>query len=195
MTTNLELLLDYCNRGLITNKKKYQNQDIWLKIIDLTLEISDVFSVANGKKPLAALDFSAYGISKLRKRNKELINQIIDFSNQKGVKALHNKKKGGMYLKTIFYLEENYQKALNLMGILWYANKDCKSLIDYHVMIGLSLGYDEDNIQYFIKQNCNNDIDMSKINEIKNKLEVMKVTLEDLNKIHDIVVLDTIKNI
>ena len=36
---------------------------------------------------------------------------------------------------------------------------------------------------------------MSKIKEIKNKLEVMKVTLEDLNKIHDIVVLDTIKNI
>ena len=62
-------------------------------------------------------------------------------------------------------------------------------------MIGLSLGYDEDNIQYFIKKNCNYDIDMSKINEIKNKLEVMKVTLEDLNKIHDIVVLDTIKNI
>ena len=30
---------------------------------------------------------------------------------------------------------------------------------------------------------------MSKIKEIKNKLEVIKVTLEDLNKIHDIIVL------
>jgi hypothetical protein len=193
MTTNLELLQDYCNSGLVTNKKKDKNHDIWLKFKGL--EMSDLYSVASGKKPLAALDFSENGISKIIKRDKELVNQIIDFSNKKGVKAIHIKKECRFYLKTIFYLEENYQKALNLMGILWYENKDCKSLIDYHVMTGLSLGYDEDNIQYFIKKNCNYDIDMSKINEIKNKLKVMKVTLEDLNQIHNIVVLDTIKNI
>ena len=122
MTTNLELLLDYCNRGLVTNKKKDKNHDIWLKIKGL--EMSDLYSVASGKKPLAALDFSENGISKLIKRDKELINQIIDFSNKKGVKVIHIKKECRFYLKTIFYLEENYQKALNLMGILWYENKD-----------------------------------------------------------------------
>ena len=50
-------------------------------------------------------------------------------------------------------------------------------------------------IYNILKKNCNYDIDMSKINEIKNKLKVIKVTLEDLNQIHNIVVLDTIKNI
>ena len=40
-----------------------------------------------------------------------MINKIIDLGNSYGLKYLHHTKTGGMYLKSIFFLEENYQNA------------------------------------------------------------------------------------
>ena len=88
-----------CDYGLIS-KDKLSNI---FTILDKKLgEFIEVYCVAKDKKPLAALDFSTRGKNLLRKLDKSLINKVIQYSNYKNVKALHNKKTGGMYLKTIF---------------------------------------------------------------------------------------------
>jgi len=148
-------------------------------------EISDVYSVSKGNKELAALDFSAYGKNKLKKLNLKLINKVIDYCNCRGVQILHNTKTGGNYLKTIFFLPHNYDKALKLMNILWYPNSNIPDNM-FHVSIGLLLGYDIDNIIYISKLSKLN-ITKKDILSIKKKINKMKITLEDLQGKYKIV--------
>ena len=62
---------------------------------------------------------------KLRKNyDVKLINHVLSYTNSKNVQYLHNTKTGGMYLKSIFFLPENYQNALKLMYILWYSDSN-----------------------------------------------------------------------
>jgi hypothetical protein len=50
-----------------------------------------------------------------------------------------------MYLKTVFFLPTNYNKALLLMHILWnYSKSDAQE--EYGYMIGTLLGYSIENI-------------------------------------------------
>ena len=105
---------------------------------------------------------------------------------------LHNTKKGGMYLKTIFFLPHNYNKALKLMNILWYP-----SSIPYNmhtVSNGLLLGYDKDNIIY-ISHRDKIYIKKKDILSVQKKINKMKVTLDDLQGIHKIVYKTNIPNI
>ena len=98
---------------------------------------------------------------------------------------LHNTKNGGMYLKTIFFLPHNYNKALKLMKILWYS----ESSIPYNmhtVSIGLLLGYDKDNIIY-ISHRDKLYITKKDIQNIKKKIDKMKVTLTELQGTYKIV--------
>jgi len=183
--------------------KKYHNlvdkglvsKDVNLKLQELNNkigEISDIYAVANNNKPLATLDFSSLGKRKLKKKDSVLINKIIDYCNYKGVQMLHNTKKGGMYLKTIFFLPHNYNKALKLMKILWYP-----SSIPYNmhtVSIGLLLGYDKDNIIY-ISHRDKLYIKKKDILSVQKKIDKMKVTLDDLQGIHKIVYKTNIPNI
>jgi len=157
-------------------------------------EIFDIYCVANNKKPLAALDFSTYGINKLRKGNKKLINKVIDYCNYKGIQSLHNKKKGGMYLKTVFFQTKDYKKALKLMGILWYGNLT-KDQNEYSFMIGKLLGYSNKDIKFFIKRNYNKNINPSDIKKYNKNLKKLDITLEDLNTNYNIIHLESIKNI
>ena len=183
--------------------KKYHNlvdkglvsKDVNLKLQELSNkigEIFDIYAVANNNKPLATLDFSSLGKRKLKKKDSVLINKIIDYCNYKGVQMLHNTKKGGMYLKTIFFLPHNYNKALKLMKILWYP-----SSIPYNmhtVSIGLLLGYDKDNIIY-ISHRDKIYIKKKDILSVQKKIDKMKVTLDDLQGIHKIVYKTNIPNI
>jgi hypothetical protein len=184
--------------------KKYQNlvdkgmvgKDVNLKLQELSNkigEISDVYSVAKGKKDLATLDFSSLGKRKLKKKDIILINKVIDYCNYKGVQMLHNTKNGGMYLKTIFFLPHNYNKALKLMKILWYS----ESSIPYNmhnVSIGLLLGYDIDNIIY-ISHRDNFYITKKDVLSVQKKIDKMKVTLEELQGTYKIVHKITIPNL
>ena len=161
-------------------------------------EFTDVYCVAKNKKPIAAFDFSTYGKNKFRTLNKSLINKVITYCNYKNVKALHNKKRGGMYLKTIFFKEKNYINALKLMDILWNPVHQFHTL-DEQIAIGLLLGYKQKNILFFIEKNFSVKIEKSKIKGvfkiITDAINNMKVSLDDLNKHSNIVLLETIPSI
>lgn len=158
-------------------------------------EFIDVYCVSKNKKKLAALDFSTLGKNKLRKLNKSLINKVITYCNYKNVKALHNKKRGGMYLKTIFFTQKNYINALKLMDILWNPVHVFPP-IDEQIAIGLLLGYNQNNIIVFIEKTYNIKIVRSKIKvvfkNIKDTINKMNVSLKDLNKHSNIILLETI---
>ena len=153
------------------------------------LELYDVICVADGNKPLAALDFSAYGKSKLKRGNLPLKNFAIKYANTKNVEMLHNKTTGGMYLKTIFFLPENYDNALKLMYVLWYGSKlKIMTSVETQIAIGILLGYSNKNISHFIRTTQN--FDKSKkvpIAEVRNALKKMKITLADLQKDYTII--------
>ena len=188
-------LLKECSKATITEDSE-MNEDIGekLKMTGADAEIFDVYCVAKNKKPLAALDFSTYGINKMRKGNKPLVNKIIDYCNYKGIQALHNKQKGGMYLKTIFFLPKNYKKVLQLMGILWYPDI-ATDLFESQFMIGKLLGYSNKDIKFFIKRNYNKNITPSDINKYNKNLKKIDITLEDLQNYNNIIHLKEIKNI
>ena len=183
-------LLKECNRAGISEKNSELDIEEELNIG----EIFDIHCVANNKKQLAALDFSTYGINQFKKRNKTLINKVIDYCNYKGVQVLHNKQKGGMYLKTIFFLPKNYKKALKLMGVLWYSNLT-KDQNEYSFMVGKLLGYSDKDIKFFIKRNYNKNITSSDIKKYKQNLRKLNITLDGLQNNYNIVHLKKIKNI
>lgn len=181
--------LNYVDTGLIS--KNDNNTPAHISNLN-TMEIYDLFCVAENKKPLAGLDFSAYGRSKLKKCNLCLINKIIDYCNFKKMKMLHVRQNGGMYLKSVFFMPDNYKNALKLMYVLWY---DKIESIKSDIMIGLLFGYKHENIIYFVKRNYNLEIFEYTINKIQKELDNLTITLEDLNKDHHIILLDSIKRI
>jgi uncharacterized protein YlaN (UPF0358 family) len=184
-----------CDKGKISENKPSQIQ---LKLEKKLGDMLDVYCVAKNKKKLATLDFSNYGKNKLRKLDKTLINKVISYSNYKNVKALHNKKTGGYYLKTIFYTKKNYKNALKLMDILWNPTPIFYS-IDFTIALGLLLGYSKKNITYIVERDLKNlgyGINKKKMKDvfkiIQDKIDNMDTTLEDLNKHSKIVILDEI---
>ena len=162
-------------------------------------EFADVYCVSKNEKKLAALDFSTLGKNKLRRLNTPLINKVIQYCNYKNVKALHNKKVGGMYLKTVFFTQKNYNDALKLMDILWNPVSTIKNHIDEQIAIGLLLSYKQKNIITFIEKSYNKKIEPTKrktvFKKVKNMIKKMKVSLGDLNKHSKIVLLETIPEI
>jgi hypothetical protein len=160
-------------------------------------EFSDVYAVANNNKPLAALDFSAYGRKKLKKLNVTLINEVIEYCNYKGVSMIHNTKIGGGYLKSICFLPHNYNNALKLMALLWYPNLIYESMtsIQFDIGIGLLLGYDIDNIIYFSYTKYNEVIKKDDVLFMKKIIDKVKISLEELQGIYKIVHYTTIKSI
>lgn len=153
---------------------------------DLIGEFIDVLHVAEGKKCCAALDYSKYGKAKLRNLCKEMINYIIIYCNTKNVKMLHQISKEGSYLKSIFFLPHNYNKALVLANILWFEELNFYNVSAYqfHYVIGSILGYKEENIEYFVKSRFNiENITQTERDFIKYKLENINHT-EIENYIH-----------
>ena len=186
--------LDHCkDSGKITEDEK---KEIYEKYSKLLGEFIDVYCVSNDIKPLAAMDFSSYGIRKLRKLDKDLINEVIDYCNSKDVQLLHNKKTGGHYLKSIFFLPKNYENALKLMKVIWYPDT-IENMIDikYDCYIGLLLGYSKKNIKFFVKRNYGIDITIEDLNKMLIEINNMEVTLEELQSEYKIVHLTNIKNI
>jgi len=200
-----------CNFGQISNDsaacgwcgscKTCRGTDLYIKQKKNLGEIIDVYCVAKNKKKLAALDFSTYGKNKLRKRNKALINKVIKYCNSKNVKALHNKKTGGMYVKTIFFTQKNYKNALKLMEILWNLDLPINP-IDHSIAIGLLLGYKRKNIIAFVEKNYKIKLDPKNHHKwkivfkiIQDGINKMNVSLEDLNKHSKVVLLDPIPTI
>ena len=151
-----------CDTGLVS-----------LNPIEKNSELIDIYCVALGKKPLAALDYSSYGRDKLR-RNKLENNKIIEFCNSRGVEYLSIKKKGGMYLKSIFFLSENFEKAEKLMYILWSSLSNFHfNGYESHIAIGLLLGYKKENIIYFNLRNFNHQTTMKDIKKVEQKIKTI----------------------
>jgi hypothetical protein len=169
-------------------------------------EFADVYCVAKGKKPLAAMDYSVEGQFKLKKfHSEDFINDVVEYANYHNVKALHKQGKGRMYLKTVFYKKKNYKNALKLMDIIWTKEKDRSSHPLFKgadrttisnrsdVAKGLLLGYKPEDILFFLnrEQPKNKQFDGSIIKTVSDILKKMNLTLEDMQK-HNIVVLDKI---
>ena len=155
------------------------NKNSELSMFDNLGEMFDVLAVAYDLKPLAALDFTPYGKNKIKKLDIKMINKVIEFCNKRGVKYIHHAKIGGMYLKSIFFRPKNYQKAINLMYMLW------KSPISFnepyvHFYIGKSLGYTDKNIKFFIKEKLGKTLTNNQIKEFNNKLNKDKYTIDDM---------------
>ena len=182
-----------CDVGLVSKKVNPLLNDISIK----TGEIHDVYCVANNNKKLAALDYSSYGKKKFLKypSDVKLINKIIDYSNYKNVQYLHNQKTGGMYLKSIFFLPENYNEALKLMYLLWYYKDSRFDPIEKQISIGLLLDYSHDNIIFFCKDKMYAKITKKKIKLVENKLKKLKITLDMLQKDYKIVHKSVIENL
>ena len=121
--------------------------------------------------------------------DKALKNRVLRYCNEQGVQMLHNKKAGGMYLKSVFYLPKNYEVALKLMYILWYPGFSGQW---YSIAIGILLGYKDSNIIHFTKKNYDMDIKKKDINHIRDIIRKMDITLEDLQKKQKIIHMDTI---
>ena len=147
----------------------------------------DVLAVAYDLKPLAALDFTPYGRRKFKKGNVVLINKVIEFCLEQGVKYIHYTLSGGTYLKSIFFLPKNQQKAINLMYLLWKSPKlsDIPLLNNmyFHFYIGKSLGYSETNIQYFLEKNLQVTLNEAQLKKINLIFDSDKYTLEDLSSL------------
>ena len=178
---------EFCDRGAVTLKPKLNKQT------SVIGEIFDIYCVALNIKPLAALDFSTYGRSKYKKYDSQtlkLINDIIKFCNSKKVCYFHINKRGGMYLKSIFFLEENKDNAIKLMHHLWIK---CDILDDtyYHVINGYLLGYKNENIKHFIKKNYDLDLSEETITNFQKHCDSLKYDISDLNKCDHKIVLKT----
>jgi len=173
-----------CDKGMISKRKLRTN-----KKTDTLGEIFDIYCVAIRRKPLAALDFSTYGKNKHKKQHKAFKNKVLRYCNENGVQVLHNKAKGGQYLKSVFYLPKNYKKALKLMYVLWYP--DFKGTW-YSVAIGILLGYTTSNIIHFIKETDDMDIDKKEINQVRSIIRKMDITFEDLQKNQKIIRMDAV---
>jgi len=180
-----------CDTGLISKSKIDTNL---LELSCIIGEFSDVYSVAKNNKELAVLDFSSYGKRKLKKLDLELINKVIDFCNYKGVEMLHNKQTGGMYLKTIFFLPHNYNKALKLMKLLWIPTHNI-SIINHKILIGLLLGYTHNNIIYYLDKNYNIKITSEDIKKAHIILNNINVSYEELQKSINVVYSKSIKKL
>jgi hypothetical protein len=142
-------------------------------------EVFDIYCVAKKRKPIASLDFSTYGRNKLKK-NKDQVNRVIHFCNEKGVQMLHNKQRGGMYLKSIFFLPHNYKRALQLMYILW--SDDFQGYY-YTVATGLLLGYSLPDIRAYHRKNHDGlEISSQEFKHIQGILRTMDIKFEDLPK-------------
>lgn len=135
----------------------------------------DVKCVAEGKKPLAALDYSNYGRKKIK--HKDLVRKIIAYANSKGVQVLHMKKEGGMYLKTIFFKPSQFENAKRLMFLLWVDQGP--GPIFYNYTIGKLLGYSLPNIKYFIERD-GYTLTKELIQQYNTILKNTKVTMEQL---------------
>jgi hypothetical protein len=182
---------EICDKGLISD-----NVNPLLYILSKKMgEFHDVYCVANNNKTLASLDYSSYGKKKLRKNyDIKLINNVINYANSNNVQYLHNKKTGGMYLKSIFFLPENYEHALKLMYILWYPDPNFPG-IEQNIAIGLLLDYDENNIILFNKKNFSVNTTKKDVKLVVTKLQKLKVTLEMLQKDYKIVHKTVIENL
>ena len=165
------------NKGRVTENPSefYRLQD---RCYQLVGDFFDVLCVANGKKPCAISNVTAYGKIKHRKNDKELINYIIAYCDSLEVNAIH--KNDIKSQNTIFFLHENYNKALILANILWYPTSNLPfSEITHYVLesiIGTMLGYDENNIEYFVKIRFNvqriTDEDRIKVINIINNINM-----------------------
>ena len=197
-----------CNKGRVSKKTVASGEFFFgeaNRSLTLTInEFADVYCVAKGKKPLAAMDYSVEGQFKLKKfHSKYLINEVVRYANYHNVKALHKQGKGRMYLKTVFYKKKNYKSALKLMDIIWtkekashplYKDADATTIsARFDVAVGLSLGYNPEDILFFLnrEQPKNKQFDGSIIKTVSDILKKMNLTLEDMQK-HNIVVLDKI---
>ncbi len=178
-----------CDSGIISKNKPNPN---FVFLNNLLGELHDVYCVATNKKPLAALDFSAHGRRKLKSENVIIKNKVIKYCNDKNVEAIHNTKRGGMYLKTIFFLPKNYNNALKLMKILWYPAPEMDDN-EYQMAVGLLLGYSKQNIKYFLKEKYHSNVSLRYINEIQKQISEMTVSLEDLQSSYKVVHLKSIK--
>ena len=183
-----------CDTGLVCELNPSKN------LIELSIQIgefSDVYSVVNNNKPLAALDFSAYGRKKLKKLNLPLINDVIEYCNFKGIQMIHNTKIGGGYLKSICFLPHNYKNALKLMALLWYSNLIYKLMtsIQFDIGIGLLLGYNIDNIIYFTYTKHKEVITIKDVLFMKKIIDKVNISLEDLQGTYKIVHYNAIKSI
>ena len=146
-------------------------------------EILDVYCVAIGIKPVAGLDYTSYGKSKLKKLNVELINQVIDYANANGVKMIQMTTKGGIYLKSYFFKEKNYADALRAMMVILFS-EDAKKVFglmdcDIDAAIGLLFGYTRNNIVAFYKYH-GREITLDQIEIIREKLNRFTPILKDL---------------
>jgi len=170
------LMKNLVDEGLIseTDNKKSESS-----LFDKLGEMSGVLAVAYDLKPLAALDFTTYGKNKIKKLDIKLINKVIDFCNKRDVKYIHYAKRGGMYLKSIFFRPKNYQKAVNLMYMLWKSPISLnKPYVQFY--IGKSLGYTETNIKFFIKEKLGKTLTENQIKEFNNKFNKDKYTIDDM---------------
>lgn len=167
MTKLIDRLRTYkCDTGLISDLSRAEN-DVATKDVE---EFYDVLCVADGKKPLAALNFSPAGRTKIRKRGKRTyVNQVIKEANRLGVVYFRKRGKASSYLNSVFFLPKNERNAVALMTILHESSPFQNDKFD--VVLGTLLGYSTANILTFHRRNS---YPMTKESVLKIQKELLK---------------------
>lgn len=140
------------DRGIISTKPS--TVELLYEAYAIAGEYFDVYHVAKGRKPLAALD----GYKKY-KAQKPVINKILKM----GVESIRvSKKKARNYLNTVYFLPENRHKAEALITVLHTKDHPFDTTSLYHVAIGTLLGYRSKNIEAFLKSRKFERVDVAK---------------------------------
>lgn len=156
-----------CDTGLISEKGNKEYKEFSNKYGELI----DIYCVALGKKPLAALN-----LKKIKKDN----NKILEFCNSRNVEYLHYKK-ATSYLKDIFFLPNNKENAYKLLYILESKFTEFYfKIYEIFIAIGLLLGYNKENIIYFNKRNNIHITNIKDIKLVEEKIKKLNYYYNDL---------------
>jgi hypothetical protein len=149
----------------------------------------DIYCVAIGKKKLAGVDLTTKdSIAFIKKSihehiiNKINMNKIINYLNQIKIPCIQWIGEGN-YLRNIYYNKNDENGLENAMKLLLILHTDYYDLneLEYHISIGLLLGYKKERIKGFLMRNINYRIYVESKKELFSYIEHTEEFIKSLN--------------
>lgn len=183
----------WADKGRVSVENKVINpNNMVLRAEDLEVgEFLDVLSVATGLKPMAMTIHDMSYWRRLRtKLHKDMSKLKISMRNkaeeiayEHGIRCLYHKAARGY---NAFYFRESEENGMeNALKLAAFITNNPKVLDTFSTnaecsyCIGKLLGYSSENIRYFISTRDNLEISDAFVAETEEKLNTMKITLDD----------------
>ena len=123
----------------------------------------DIYCVAIRKKPLAGINLTTqYGIQFIKdslksgEMNKTNVQNVIEYINHEKLPCIQWLEEGN-YLRNVYYNEKNKDGFKNAMKLILILHTDYYDIneLEYHIAIGVLLGYKPKRIKGFLLRNIN----------------------------------------